>query len=84
MTSDFDICEVDLDMQMSLLNAAPCARTIQTYFSQTEQINSNNNFSATFQQFYNKNEIKQLTDQYQNNMQHIKIRHQTNVISNAL
>ena len=26
-TSKFDICEVDLDMQMSFLNAAPCGTT---------------------------------------------------------
>ena len=26
MTSDFDVCEVDMNMQMSFLNATPCSR----------------------------------------------------------
>ena len=32
MTFDFDVCEIDLDMQMSFLNAAPLPRCSCCWF----------------------------------------------------
>ena len=39
MTSDFDACEIDLDMQMSFLNAAPLRIDLIPMFA-VRQLNS--------------------------------------------
>ena len=38
MTSDFDVCALDLDMQMSFLNAAPCPDVLFTVLTAVRDV----------------------------------------------